>query len=118
MSSSPGGTCLASPAFAGGGAAPGPLAFPPFGLAAAGLRTTAAFSALGTATLAGAFGAAAALAPILGPHLGWSPEVVAFALPYSLAVMAQMRRSTAFANEDKGAGLARLRCWTPHSSDG
>ena len=35
--------------------------------------------------------AAAALAPILGPHLGWSPEVVAFALPYSLAVMAQMR---------------------------
>lgn len=35
--------------------------------------------------------AAAALAPILGPRLGWSPTAVGFALPYSFAVLATMR---------------------------
>lgn len=38
---------------------------------------------------------AAALAPILGPHLGWSPTAIAFALPYSLAVLASIRATPA-----------------------
>lgn len=35
--------------------------------------------------------AAAACAPLIGPRLGWSPQVVWFALPYSLAVLSAMR---------------------------
>ncbi|HKR89785.1 MAG TPA: lipopolysaccharide biosynthesis protein [Phenylobacterium sp.] len=38
---------------------------------------------------------AAALAPFLGPRLGWSPTAVAFALPYSLAVLASIRSTPA-----------------------
>jgi O-antigen/teichoic acid export membrane protein len=38
---------------------------------------------------------AAALAPVLGPRLGWSPTAVAFALPYSLAVLASIRATPA-----------------------
>lgn len=38
---------------------------------------------------------AAALAPILGPRLGWSPAATAFALPYSLAVLASIRATPA-----------------------
>lgn len=38
---------------------------------------------------------AAVLAPILGPSLGWSPTAVAFALPYSLAVLASIRATPA-----------------------
>lgn len=34
---------------------------------------------------------AAALAPLVGPRLGWPPEAVQFALPYSLAVLATVR---------------------------
>jgi len=39
--------------------------------------------------------AAALLAPILGPRLGWSPEAQAFALPYSFAVLASIRATPA-----------------------
>ena len=42
-----------------------------------------------------AVGAAALLAPWLGPRLGWSPAAVAFALPYSLAVLASIRATPA-----------------------
>jgi O-antigen/teichoic acid export membrane protein len=38
---------------------------------------------------------AAVLAPILGPELGWSPTAVAFAAPYSLAVLASIRATPA-----------------------
>lgn len=38
---------------------------------------------------------AAVLAPILGPHLGWSAEAQAFALPYSFAVLASIRATPA-----------------------
>jgi O-antigen/teichoic acid export membrane protein len=38
---------------------------------------------------------AALLAPWLGPKLGWSPTAVAFALPYSLAVLASIRATPA-----------------------
>lgn len=38
-----------------------------------------------------AIAAAAALAPVVGPRLGWSAEVVAFALPYGLAVVSATR---------------------------
>jgi O-antigen/teichoic acid export membrane protein len=38
---------------------------------------------------------AATLAPFLGPRLGWSPTAVAFALPYSLAVLASIRSTPA-----------------------
>lgn len=38
---------------------------------------------------------AAVLAPIVGPKLGWSPEAVAFAGPYSLAVLASIRATPA-----------------------
>lgn len=38
---------------------------------------------------------AAILAPIVGPRLGWSPTAVAFALPYSLAVLASIRSTPA-----------------------
>lgn len=38
---------------------------------------------------------AAILAPIVGPRLGWSPAAVAFALPYSLAVLASIRSTPA-----------------------
>lgn len=38
---------------------------------------------------------AAALAPLLGPHLGWPPVVLAFATPYSLAVLASVRSTPA-----------------------
>ena len=38
---------------------------------------------------------AAVLAPILAPRLGWSPTAVAFALPYSLAVLASIRSTPA-----------------------
>lgn len=42
-----------------------------------------------------AIAAAALLAPWLGPKLGWSPAAVAFALPYSLAVLASIRGTPA-----------------------
>ncbi|WP_293904384.1 lipopolysaccharide biosynthesis protein [Phenylobacterium sp.] len=38
---------------------------------------------------------AALLAPILGPRLGWSPVAIAFAAPYSLAVLASIRATPA-----------------------
>ena len=38
---------------------------------------------------------AALLAPVLGPHLGWSPVAIAFAVPYSLAVLATIRSAPA-----------------------
>lgn len=38
---------------------------------------------------------AAILAPFVGPRLGWSPIAVAFALPYSLAVLASIRSTPA-----------------------
>ena len=38
---------------------------------------------------------AAALAPWVGPHLGWSPTAIAFAGPYSLAVLASIRATPA-----------------------
>lgn len=34
---------------------------------------------------------AAALAPLIGPHLGWSQQALNFALPYSFAVLATIR---------------------------
>ena len=39
--------------------------------------------------------AAAILAPIIGPALGWSPTAIAFALPYSFAVLASIRATPA-----------------------
>ena len=39
--------------------------------------------------------AAATLAPLLGPMLGWSPTAIAFALPYSFAVLASIRATPA-----------------------
>ena len=39
--------------------------------------------------------AAAILAPLIGPTLGWSPTAIAFALPYSLAVLASIRATPA-----------------------
>jgi O-antigen/teichoic acid export membrane protein len=38
---------------------------------------------------------AALLAPLIGPHLGWSPTAQAFAVPYSLAVLASIRSTPA-----------------------
>jgi O-antigen/teichoic acid export membrane protein len=38
---------------------------------------------------------AATLAPLIGPRLGWSAEAQAFALPYSLAVLASIRATPA-----------------------
>lgn len=38
---------------------------------------------------------AALLAPVFGPRLGWSPVAVAFAAPYSLAVLATIRSTPA-----------------------
>jgi len=38
---------------------------------------------------------AATLAPLLGPHLGWSQPALDFALPYSLAVLASVRATPA-----------------------
>lgn len=38
---------------------------------------------------------AAVLAPIVGPKLGWSPAAIAFAGPYSLAVLASIRATPA-----------------------
>lgn len=38
-----------------------------------------------------AMAAAALLVPFVGPRLGWSPETVTMALPYSLAVLATVR---------------------------
>lgn len=37
----------------------------------------------------------ALLAPWIGPRLGWSPDAMAFALPYSLAVLATIRATPA-----------------------
>lgn len=34
-------------------------------------------------------------APILGPHLGWPPEALAFAVPYSFAVLGSVRSTPA-----------------------
>lgn len=42
-----------------------------------------------------ALAAAAVLAPIVGPKLGWSETALAFALPYSLAVLASVRSTPA-----------------------
>ena len=54
------------------------------------------FTAIIEAALAGlAILAAAVLAPILGERLGWSQTAIAFALPYSLAVLASMRSTPA-----------------------
>lgn len=39
--------------------------------------------------------AAMALAPLVGPHLGWPPETVAFAIPYSFAVLGSVRSAPA-----------------------
>ena len=39
--------------------------------------------------------AAAVLAPLIGPALGWSPTAIAFALPYSFAVLASIRATPA-----------------------
>src|SRR5205823_1608295 len=38
---------------------------------------------------------AAVLAPIFGPRLGWSPTALAFAVPYSFAVLATIRSTPA-----------------------
>ncbi|WP_116089684.1 lipopolysaccharide biosynthesis protein [Sphingomonas crusticola] len=38
---------------------------------------------------------AATLAPVIGPRLGWSPTAIAFALPYSFAVLATIRATPA-----------------------
>jgi O-antigen/teichoic acid export membrane protein len=38
---------------------------------------------------------AALLAPILGPRLGWSPTAIAFAVPYSFAVLGSIRATPA-----------------------
>ena len=38
---------------------------------------------------------AAVLAPIVGPRLGWSPTAMAFAVPYSFAVLASIRSTPA-----------------------
>ena len=38
---------------------------------------------------------AAILAPWIGPHLGWSPDAIAFSVPYSLAVLATIRSTPA-----------------------
>lgn len=38
---------------------------------------------------------AAALSPVIGPRLGWSVEAQAFAIPYSLAVLASIRATPA-----------------------
>ena len=38
---------------------------------------------------------AALLAPLIGPRLGWSPAAIAFAVPYSLAVLASIRSTPA-----------------------
>ena len=35
------------------------------------------------------------LAPLVGPHLGWPPETVAFAIPYSFAVLGSVRSAPA-----------------------
>lgn len=35
------------------------------------------------------------LAPFVGPHLGWPPETVAFAIPYSFAVLGSVRSTPA-----------------------
>jgi len=39
--------------------------------------------------------AAAVLAPLIGPALGWSPTAIAFAIPYSFAVLASIRATPA-----------------------
>lgn len=38
---------------------------------------------------------AALLAPVVGPHLGWSPQALALAVPYSLAALATIRATPA-----------------------
>jgi O-antigen/teichoic acid export membrane protein len=38
---------------------------------------------------------AALLAPLVGPHLGWPPQALAFAAPYSFAVLATVRATPA-----------------------
>jgi len=48
----------------------------------------------GAAGLA-ALAAAALLAPLIAPHLGWPPEALAFATPYSFAVLATVRATPA-----------------------
>jgi len=42
-----------------------------------------------------AFAVAALLAPLIGPRLGWTPTAMAFATPYSLAVLATIRSAPA-----------------------
>lgn len=42
-----------------------------------------------------AIAAAALLAPLIGPRLGWSHTAIAFAVPYSFAVLASMRSTPA-----------------------
>lgn len=56
------------------------------------LRFTAVVELAGGAL---AVATAAILAPIIGPHLGWTPTALSFALPYSLAVLATIRSTPA-----------------------
>lgn len=56
------------------------------------LRLTAVVELVAAAVAAAA---AAGLAPWLGPRLGWSPAALAFAGPYSLAVLASARSTPA-----------------------
>jgi O-antigen/teichoic acid export membrane protein len=56
------------------------------------LRFTAIVELIGGAL---AVATAALLAPWIGPHLGWSPAALAFATPYSFAVLATIRSAPA-----------------------
>lgn len=38
---------------------------------------------------------AALLAPVVGPHLGWSPSTIALAIPYSVTILASVRSTPA-----------------------
>jgi O-antigen/teichoic acid export membrane protein len=56
------------------------------------LRFTTSLEAAGAI---GAIVVAALLAPTIGPRLGWSHTAIAFAIPYSFAVLASMRSTPA-----------------------
>ena len=63
-----------------------------------GPRLTRLLAFAGLVEVAGGVAAvalAALLAPVIGPNLGWSPAAIAFALPYSLAVLASVRATPA-----------------------
>lgn len=44
---------------------------------------------------AAAIGATMLLAPLVGPHLGWPPEIMALAIPYSFAALGSVRSTPA-----------------------